>query len=153
MMELRPLYPKELIYHVKNTWSSKEGRIMNVRNNKYNIGISTTQSVLSGHPCPYELFIGSIGACIINTFLSFTEKRELQIFKCDIETKIDLNLKRGRFNITNISSKGKILVPKEALGYAKKSLDLALTYCPLTRLLQEGTTFTSEIEVVPCDEI
>ncbi|MFW9917202.1 MAG: OsmC family protein [Candidatus Thorarchaeota archaeon] len=150
-MVLQPRYPKRMDFQARSRWTRNGGLILEVGKTQIRFDQKAGSNEANGHPCPYELFIGAIGSCIINTFLDMISRRDLSVAELDFQTLISIQLKGKKYEVASIAIKATIDVPLESQQIAKKYAELALEYCALVDLVRKGAVLSAEFDIRTTD--
>jgi len=85
--------------------------------------------------CPDELLAASVAGCLMNTFLHFCTDMKLEFEKFLLNTYIEVELERGRYQIKNLNTEGTLTVQKGDEDLGKECIRLAQEYCHITNAL------------------
>jgi uncharacterized OsmC-like protein len=90
--------------------------------------------------CPDELFLSSIGGCLLTTFLYLKKRFKLQVSDYKVEVKGDLELiEREGYRIVGVKAKIKVkVVEGEDKTKVKNVLLLSKDYCHITRSIEKS---------------
>lgn len=99
-------------------------------------------------PSPEHMFLASIAACMITTFIYMAKKVNLKVK--DVRAKVSGKLERmerGGFRISNISAKIEVSVERGAEKDAEKCLNALNTYCIIKNTLDAPPRIQMELSV------
>jgi peroxiredoxin-like protein len=144
-MEVRS---KRFTYRVSVRWSDqKRGRLSSV--GKPDLAVATPPE-FKGHEgvwSPEDLFVASVNACIMSTFLAVAERAGLAFASYESEAEGVLELVDGKFQFTAIAVKPKLsLKPGEDMGKARDLLVKAEANCLVSNSIKAGVTLDPVIE-------
>ena len=148
--------PKNLEYEVKLIWDKQSGGDAYMRSfPKVKLDMPLEFGGKGRSPCPDELFLSSVGGCLLTTFLYFTERLKLDLrgLKVSVQGMVDYVGPRG-YRISEIKILISVEVPRGENSKAEECAELATDYCHLTRSLEEGirTKILSEVQFINLDE-
>ncbi len=141
----------ELQYSVVVTWDNDTGGEVNIGHFP---GLRLDMPVEFGgegrYPCPDELFLSAVAACLLTTFLYFkkTMKIELERFHVSARQRIGKPKEDG-YRITRIDASITVKVKSQERRKAERCVELAKKYCHITRTLETAVPIriSTQIEV------
>lgn len=101
-METRKTYKS---FHFKNSilWqSARRGSMTNSGHRAVEIGSPPEFKGTSDVWCPEELLIGAVNACLMLTFLTFAQRRQLEISAYESSAEGSIENTDGKYRVTNI---------------------------------------------------
>lgn len=89
------------------------------------------------YPCPDELFLSAVAACLLTTFLYFKKALKFHLQEYHVSAKQTIE-KPGAdgYRITGIDALIRVKVKAQERRKAEKCLELAKKYCHITRSLE-----------------
>jgi len=138
-----------MLFEAQSTWTVGNDKIQAIGELEFICDHKNSIKEINDDDCPYELFAGALGGCLINTFLVIAERKRIRPIEVQMNTTISIKLKGEKFRIQSISLAGFVIVPKESVGISKGVLEHALDYCPLISLVNKTGVFSSDIEINP----
>ncbi len=128
---------EKLKFRVKIQWDGRTGASVVTEGGKsFTIDTPKDFGGFGEGVCPDELFLASVGGCVLTTFLWFIRKRGIQIKDINLEAESDVELVKGAYLLKKMKVKVKGYAPKEHVEGAKKCLDLAIAYCHISRSIE-----------------
>lgn len=135
-MLLRSKYPKNLKYQIEAQWDGNLGGSAESKNGscvKFDIPITFNGPGKAF--CPDELLAASVAGCLMNTFLHFCVEMKLELDKFLLNTYIEVEFERGRYQIKNLNTEGALTVKKGDEELGKECIRLAQDHCHITNAL------------------
>ncbi|HXG52417.1 MAG TPA: OsmC family protein [candidate division Zixibacteria bacterium] len=109
-----------------------------------------TPPEFKGHPgiwSPEDLFVSSVNACVMMTFLSFAERAGLPLAGYESEAEGKLEFVDGGFQFTAVTVKPRVLLRAGAdPGKARELMDRAEKYCLVSRSVKSRVSVEASIE-------
>jgi peroxiredoxin-like protein len=144
-MEVRS---KRFTYRASIRWSDqKRGQVSSI--GKPDLAVATPPE-FKGHEgvwSPEDLFVASVNACIMSTFLAFAERAGLAFASYESEAEGVLELVDGKFQFTTIAVKPRLgLKPGEDPVKARDLLAKAEANCLVSNSIKAGVTLEPVIE-------
>ncbi len=131
-------YPQELIYEASISWDKKTGGTINTgKGFKVKFDIPKEFGGKETAACPDELFLSSIAACVLTTFLFYKEVLRLKLRDVKLHVRGRLMLVKNKYRFREINIAVEILVKKDERNRAQRCFDLARETCNLTSLIHE----------------
>lgn len=93
---------------------------------------------LGRYACADQLFLSSLAACLITTFLYFKRKLRFTPISVEANVKARIALVGGRgYRFSGIKADLLVFSKKDDLVVARRCADLAIAYCHLTQTVGE----------------
>ncbi|MFX0195458.1 MAG: OsmC family protein [Candidatus Hodarchaeota archaeon] len=135
-MSFRLKYPKNLEFQINAKWDGQLGGIVEAKQG-YHLKFDIPHTF--GGPgqafCPDELFLASIAGCLLNTFLHFQERIELEMKAFLIQVGAEVEFERDKYRIIKIKVDGTLTIKEGNEDLGTKCLQLAKDYCHISRSL------------------
>jgi len=142
-------YPFEMIgrlvgrgilhYEARGVWDHKTGgkiHLPGLQDVKFDI--PTEFGGLGRYACSDQLFLSSLAACLIATFLYFRRKLRFTPIHVEANVKAKVALVGGRgYRFSGVKAVLLVLSKKDELVVARRCADLAVAYCHLTQTVGE----------------
>ncbi|MFN3621696.1 MAG: OsmC family protein [Nitrososphaerales archaeon] len=98
--------------------------------------------------CPDELFLSSVGCCLITTFLSFRRRFNLTINRLEARVEGEIKLLGAEgYRVKSIKVKLEASTSEDEVDRVKRYLELAKEYCHITRSIEGCIPTDVQIEV------
>lgn len=113
-MEPRKTYK---IYHFKNAITLKTGRRGTMTNEGHpsvEIGSPPEFNGTADVWCPEELLIGAVNTCLMLTFLSYAQHRQLEIFAYESNAEGTVEHVDGKYQVTRITVQPSVSLNRES---------------------------------------
>jgi len=93
----------------------------------------------SRYPCPDEVFLASIGGCLLTTFLYIRRKMgfRLEGLRIEVVGVVDSSGPEG-YRVSRVDAHMHVYVGRGDGGLAERCAELASEYCHITRTLEEA---------------
>jgi organic hydroperoxide reductase OsmC/OhrA len=128
-----------LKYEARGVWDQKTGgeiRLPNLPDLKFDT--PTMFGGLGRYACADQLFLSSLAACLIATFLYFKAKLRFTPIHLEVSVKAKIALAGGRgYRFSDIKAVLLISTKKDDLPVARRCAALAVAYCHLTQIVGE----------------
>jgi organic hydroperoxide reductase OsmC/OhrA len=142
-------FPKKLEYKITSDWNHETGGIVKAGDYRVNFDTPPEYDGEGKAPCPDHLFLASLAGCIMNTFLSFKNRLNVETEDVKIEAGMDVVLhNRDGYRVEEIRLIIKIFTSEEQIRLNRKCAEMALSYCHLTKSISEAIPLRSEVELV-----
>ena len=93
-------------------------------------------------PCPDELFLASIGGCLLTTFLYVRRKLKLPLVDLKISVGGELRLEGPEgYRLTSMDATIYVKTNKGQESRAEECVKLTRNFCHLTRLIEKAVPF------------
>jgi organic hydroperoxide reductase OsmC/OhrA len=100
-------------------------------------------------PCPDQLFLASLGGCLLTTFLHFAKRLQLEVQDVNIFVGGKIFLRKGvGYRIGLVEAKIRVMADTEDMELAEKCSELARDYCHITRSIEDAIRVDVSIEVL-----
>lgn len=136
-------------YHVDVLWDGETGG--SVRCDKCDELRIDMPEDFEGHgrsPCPDQLFLASIGGCLLTTFIHFANRFQLGIGDLGISVEGEVSLIEGvGYRIRSVEVKVRVEADTEEVEVAEKCAELARDYCHITKSIENAIPVDVAIEV------
>jgi|YelNatPaOPRAMG01_1025707.scaffolds.fasta_scaffold28848_3 uncharacterized OsmC-like protein len=133
---MKNLEPEVFLAYAKVLWDGKTGGQIKTRKRTIiKVDIPKEFKGLGRYPCPDELFISSIAACLLTTFLYFKKKMRLKILNLSVEGKGKISRKVDGYKLEDAWFKFTVVARKKYEEAIMQCLNLAEEYCHLLNLL------------------
>ncbi|MBS7655635.1 OsmC family protein [Candidatus Bathyarchaeota archaeon] len=134
MLEMKE--PKVFSVYAEVAWDKKTGGFIKTRKGVVaKIDIPKEFKGLGRYSCPDELFISSIAACLLTTFLYFKNKMQLKLLNLSVNSKGTVIKEPDGYELKNVYFNIVATTKKEYKEAAMKCLNLSEEYCHLLKLL------------------
>ena len=142
-------FKKNLRYQVKVRWDGESGGFVECENcGDLKVDIPREFSGLGRSPCPDQLFLASIGGCLLTTLLHFKERFNLDIVDVNILVSEDITLSRSEgYRIRSIKAAMRVKADPRSTHIVKRCAELAKDYCHITRSIEACTPLDVSVEV------
>ncbi len=142
-------FKKNLRYQVKVNWDGESGGYVEGENcSDLRVDIPREFSGLGRSPCPDQLFLASIGGCLLTTFLHFKGRFNLDIEDVDILVSEDIILSRSEgYRIRSIKAAMRVKADSGSANIVKRCAELAKDYCHITRSIEACTPLDVSVEI------
>jgi len=141
-------YADTIEYASQVRWDKATGGIIEYDN--YDDSSFDTPTEFDGKgsaPCPDQLFLASIGGCLMNTFTHYGKRLDLTFDDVYISLHASLSLHREGYRFDCIKAKIRIQAPEEYTELAERCGKLAKNYCHITRSIESAIPVDVDIEV------
>ena len=142
------IYVEKIEYDSKIRWDKATGGIVeydNYENMEFDTPTEFNGKGLA--PCPDQLFLASIGGCLMNTFTHYARRLDLTFNDVCISLHASLSLDRDGYRFDGIEAKIRIQAPEGCLELAERCGGLAERYCHITRSIESVIPVNIDIEV------
>lgn len=148
---MQDLYPftKELDYRVELSWDGETGGSVECDDcGDLRIDMPEEFSGNGRSPCPDQLFLASLGGCLLTTFLHFAKRLQLEVKDVNIFVGGKIFLRKGvGYRIGLVEAKIRVMADAEDVELAEKCSELARDYCHITRSIEDAIRVDVFIEV------
>jgi len=138
-----------LKYEARGIWDQKTGgkiRLPNFPDLKFDT--PTMFGGLGRYACADQLFISSLAACLIATFLYFKGKLQFTPIHLEADVKATIALAGGRgYRFSSVKAVLLVSARKDELPVARRCAALAVTYCHLTQMVGEAAPLSVTFRV------
>ena len=141
---------KKFIYKVNLKWTEARKGVV-ASSGKPAIEVATPPE-FKGHPgfwTPEDLFVASLSACLMSTFLYYAQKSQLRFSAFEISAQGILEQVDNEFIISTVEMTPHVLVVSaEEIEKAKKALELSQKDCLISNSVKSKINVHPEITVV-----
>ncbi|MEM3507597.1 MAG: OsmC family protein [Candidatus Bathyarchaeia archaeon] len=128
--------PKVFSVYTEVTWDKRTGGVIKIGKRVIaKVDMPKKFKGLGRYSCPDELFISSIAACLLTTFLYFKRKMRLKLLNLSVNSKGTVIREPEGYKLKNVYFKIVATTRKEYKEAAMNCLNLSEEYCHLIRLL------------------
>ena len=141
-------YAEKLEYNSQIRWDKATGGIFEYdkyENSSFDTPIEFDRNGLA--PCPDQLFLVSIGGCMMNTFTHYAHRLDLTFDDVFITLQASLSLRKEGYRFDKINAKIMIQTTEEHFELAERCGFLAKEYCHITRSIESALPVNVNIEV------
>jgi organic hydroperoxide reductase OsmC/OhrA len=139
-----------LNYEACGVWDGKSGGKIHLTGLP-DLGFDTPARFggLERYACADQLFLSSLAACLIATFLYFKRKMRFSPVHVEAAVKAKITFMGGRgYRFSRIKAVLLVRSKKSELMVARRCADLAVDYCHLTRTIGEVVPITVRSQVI-----
>ena len=135
-------------FQVDTKWDGKLGGLIETEwGYSLEFDIPTTFGGPGKAFCPDELFVASVAGCLMNTFLHFRERLELEMEAFSLLARVEVEFERGRYQITKLQVEGTLIVRTGNEERGEECLRLAKDYCHISRALASCVPIEYQIRI------
>jgi organic hydroperoxide reductase OsmC/OhrA len=148
MRDLRPFIEK-LDYSVELSWDGETGASVECDNcGDLRIDMPEEFSGNGRSPCPDQLFLASLGGCLLTTFLHFAKRLQLEVQDINISVGGKVSLRKGvGYRVGPVEARMRVMADAEDVELVEKCSELARDYCHITRSIEDSVRVDVSIEV------
>jgi organic hydroperoxide reductase OsmC/OhrA len=148
MQDLPPFIEK-LDYSVELSWDGETGASVECDNcGDLRIDMPEEFSGNGRSPCPDQLFLASLGGCLLTTFLHFAKRLQLEAQDINISVGGKVSLRKGvGYRVGPVEARIRVMTDAEDVELAEKCSELARDYCHITRSIEDSVRVDVSIEV------
>jgi uncharacterized OsmC-like protein len=141
-------YPREVNYSIETNWDRGTGGYATFGDHMINFDTPIEFGGEGKAPCPDQLFLASLSGCILDTFINFKNRLEVETtsVKLKTSTKVKLNSK-GFYSLEDIRILFKIQCEKVFLKKNRRCAELACEYCHLTKSIESVIPIKIKIDL------
>ncbi|MCX8204776.1 MAG: OsmC family protein [Candidatus Nezhaarchaeota archaeon] len=99
------------------------------------------------YPCPDELFLTSVAACALTTFLYFKDRLKLELKGLEVEALSSVKLTEQGYRVDAVKLQLLVKVARGQVEKAKKCIDLVSKYCHLKRSIEQSVPVGMEARI------
>nr|MDO8082049.1 OsmC family protein [Candidatus Freyarchaeota archaeon] len=88
--------------------------------------------------CPDQLFVSSVGGCLLETFLFIKNKMKLNLLQLRVPIQMSIRQTRDGYYVSEIEGKVQATVKKGEKEKGETCAQLAEEYCHLIRLIKKA---------------
>ncbi|MEM2227181.1 MAG: OsmC family protein [Candidatus Bathyarchaeia archaeon] len=128
--------PKVFSVYTEVAWDKRTGGVIKIGKKVIaKVDMPKEFKGLGRYSCPDELFISSIAACLLTTFLYFKRKMRLKLLNLSVNSKGTVIREPEGYKLKNVYFKIVATTKKEYKEAAMNCLNLSEEHCHLIRLL------------------
>ncbi len=146
-MRKKARYPEEMEYIATSKWDGKTGGIAGLRESELVFDTPKTYGGRGQGLCPYRLFIAGVLGCLNNTFLDVKRRSDLDLISFDLKGKVTVKFDGDGYSITDFQISGEVVVADGEIEFGERCVEIARTFCPLTRSMKDCIPFEYSIAV------
>lgn len=146
-MRKKARYPEEMEYIATSKWDGKTGGIAGLRESELVFDTPKTYGGRGQGLCPYRLFIAGVLGCLNNTFLDVKRRSDLDLISFDLKGKVTVKFDGDGYSITDFQISGEVVVADGEIEFGERCVEIARTFCPLTRSMKDCIPFEYSISV------
>ena len=148
-MKLKRKVPEELIFKTFIEWDGERGGKALTGKSQSEIFFDTPK-IFGGkgrYACPDELFLASLGGCLMNTFLYLAKNYVRYIKDFKIATECEIKLESDAYIVSNIRMNAKLIALEKYAQAIKTFLEAAYEHCHLIQLVRKSTNLELTVEI------
>jgi len=132
--------PKSLAFSIELSWDKKSGGHVNLGEHGSLMVDALPEFGGEGiQPCPDELFLASLGGCLLTTFLYVRRKLKLPLIDLRISVGGGVRLQGSEgYRLTSVEVVMHVKTLREYEARAEECVRLTESFCHLTRLIGEA---------------
>jgi uncharacterized OsmC-like protein len=134
-------------YIATSKWDGKTGGIAGLRESELVFDTPKTYGGRGQGLCPYRLFIAGVLGCLNNTFLDVKRRSDLDLISFDLKGKVTVKFDGDGYSITDFQISGEVVVADGEIEFGERCVEIARTFCPLTRSMKDCIPFEYSIAV------
>lgn len=141
--------PRILNYEARGVWDRKTGGKVHLpRLPELRFDTPVKFGGLGRYACADQLFLSSLAACLIATFLYFKRKLRFTPVRVEVNVKAKIALVGGRgYRFSGVKAVLFVLSKKDDLSVARRCAALAVAYCHLTQTVGEVVPMSVKSQV------
>lgn len=125
-------------YKVELIWDKQTGGLAGIEGQpKLKFDIPKKYGGLGRYYCADEIFLASLGWCILATFIDFKRKLRLPLKDVRVSLSSSIELRNDGYHIARIQGSLDAIVKKGQQANAERCAELAKEYCHLTRAIRK----------------
>ncbi len=97
--------------------------------------------------CPDQLFVSSLGGCLLDTFLFIKNRMRLNLLDLKIPLQMSIRQARDGYHVKEIEGKIQAIVGKGEKEKGENCAELAEEYCHIIRLIKKAIPVKITFEV------
>lgn len=146
-MRKKARYPKEMEYIASSKWDGKTGGIAALRESELVFDTPETYGGRGQGLCPYRLFIAGVLGCLNNTFLDVKRRSDLDLVSFNLRGTVNVKFDGEGYSLTGFQVSGEVVVANGEIELGDRCVEIAKTFCPLTRSMKDCIPFEYNIIV------
>ncbi|WP_455363457.1 OsmC family protein [[Eubacterium] cellulosolvens] len=137
-----------LQYEARGAWDHKTGGKIHLPGlHDLRFDTPTKFGGLGRYACADQLFLSSLAACLIATFLYFRRKLRFTPISVEANVKAKIALGGRGYRFSGVKVVLLVLSKKDDLVLARRCADLAVAYCHLTQTVREVVPMSVKCQV------
>ena len=147
-MKVRSKYPETIVYNAQVEWDGKTGGTATATEGR--TVVFDTPKTYGGNGngiCPDELFVSSVLGCLMNTFLDFQRKTNLEVISIDLHGAATAKFDSEGYQIVGLKIGGVVVVHPDEIEFGERALVMMKKYCHITRTIKECLPIEYDVEV------
>jgi len=144
--------PRSLAFSIELQWDGRTGGQVNLGGHEpLKMDAHPEFGGEGKHPCPDELFLASIGGCLLTTFLYVRRKLRLTLVDLKISVGGEVKLEGpDGYQLTSVDATIYVKTLKGQEARAEECVKLTREFCHLTRLIEGAVPveFSTKIDCV-----
>lgn len=141
--------PRALRYGAAVRWDKESGGEVSCKNTvDFRVDTPTEFSGTGRYPCPDQVFLASLGGCLLTTFLHFKRRFDFEVedVRVSVDGEVALVGAEGyRTEWVEVILHIKVKSGEGTL--ARRCAELARDYCHITRTIEKALPITVYVEV------
>ena len=130
-------FKDSLEFDIEVKWDGETGGTINCNEFEFYIDMPKDFEGNGRYPCPDQLFLSSIGGCILTTLLHFSKRFQASIDDIGVSLKGCLALdKKGGYRISLIEGEIAVFAQEDSVEIAERCAELAVEYCHITKSIE-----------------
>ena len=141
--------PRDLRYRAVVRWDGETGGEVSCRSPvDFRVDIPPEFSGRGRYPCPDQVFLASIGGCLLTTFLHFKMRLGLEIedVRISVEGEVGLVGAEG-YRLKGVEATIYVKAVEGEERLARRCAELARDYCHITKSIEEALPIRVHVEV------
>ncbi len=137
-MSIRSRYPETILYTAKAEWDGKTGGVATATEGR--TIVFDTPKTYGGNGngvCPDEMFVSAVLGCLMNTFLDFQRKTDLDVVSIELNGEATAKFDREGYQIVGLKVGGTVVVDSDDIEFGERAVDMMKKYCHLTRSIKD----------------
>lgn len=141
--------PKALRYRAAVRWDGESGGDISCKKTvDFRVDMPIEFSGEGRYPCPDQVFLASIGGCLLTTFLHFKRRLGLEVedIRISVEEEIALVGAEG-YRIRWVEAVLHVKGERGGGGLVRRCAELARDYCHITKTIEKALPIRVHVEV------
>ena len=147
-MKVKARYPETIVYTSQAIWDGQTGGTATVNDDRQIV--FDTPKTYGGRGegvCPDEMFVSAVLGCLINTFLDFKRKTDLELIDISLKGEAIAKFDKEGYRIVGIKVEGKVVVDSDDMEFGERAIEMMKKYCHLTRSIKDCIPIEYDIKV------
>ncbi len=148
-MKVRPRYPETNLYKATAEWDGKTGGVASTKNG--HVIVFDTPKTYGGNGngiCPDEMFVSAVLGCLMNTFLDFQRKTDLEVVSFTLDGIATSKFDSEGYRIVGFKVQGTVVVDPDDIEFGEHAVEMMKKYCHLTRSFKGCIPIEYDIKVL-----